>query len=80
MPNNPLLITSRLASRQDLYRALACCLLPRHRPAPTNLDAMADLLREARIRTVICAQWELPTEDGCVVRAVLGDLGITLQR
>ncbi|MCH6197543.1 hypothetical protein MHT86_08560 [Corynebacterium mastitidis] len=80
MPNNPLLITGRLASRQDLYRALACCLLPRHRPAPTNLDGMADLLREARVRTVICAQWELPAADSRAVRAVLGDLGITLQR
>ncbi|KQB86853.1 hypothetical protein [Corynebacterium lowii] len=80
MPNNPLLLTGPLTSRQDLYAALACCLCSDNRPAPKNLDAMADLLREAQVRTIICAQWELPPPDDRAVRAVFHDLGIAFQR
>ncbi|MBC3185136.1 hypothetical protein H7347_00820 [Corynebacterium sp. zg-331] len=79
MPHAPLLITRPLASRHDLYQALARCLFRGERSAPTNLDAMADLLRETQVRTIVCAQWDLPTADDRAVREVLGDLGIALQ-
>ncbi|KQB85126.1 hypothetical protein [Corynebacterium oculi] len=80
MTHNPLLITCPLTSRHDLYQALGCCLCQADRPAPTNLDGMADLLREAQVRTIICAQWALPAGDSRAVQEVLRDLGITLQR
>lgn len=80
MTHTPLLLTCPLTTRRDLYQALGCCLCQEGRPAPTNLDGMADLLREARVRTIISAQWNLPEEDDRAVRAVLQDLGIALQR
>lgn len=80
MLNNPILITSQLRSRTDLYRALAANTYAAHRPAPTNLDGMADLLREYRVRKIYCAGWELDTQDTQAVTEIFHNLGITLQR
>lgn len=80
MLNNPILITSQLRSRTDLYRALAANTYAEHRPAPTNLDGMADLLREYRVQKIFCAGWELGDLDTRAVTEVFDNLGITLQR
>ncbi|MGD7002851.1 hypothetical protein [Corynebacterium halotolerans] len=80
MLHNPVLITGQLRSRADLYRALAANTYGSHRPAPTNLDGMADLLREYHVEKVLCAGWGLTEEDTSAVLTVFADLGITLHR
>lgn len=80
MLNNPILITSQLHTRDDLYRALAANTYAGRRPAPTNLDGMADLLREYRVQKIYCAGWGLTDQDTREVAMVFNDLGITLQR
>lgn len=80
MLSNPILITHPLRSRDDLYVALAANTYRGNRPAPHNLDAMADLLREFRVCKIICANWQLPEADGRAVLSVFSDLQIALQR
>lgn len=81
--DNPILINHPLGCRQDFFDALTAisyrdCVTAR--PAPTNLDAMADLLREARAGTIIASDWRLDDADTSRISDVLGDLGITLCR
>lgn len=80
MLNNPVLITTPLRDRTDLFHALAANTYAGKRPAPTNLDGMADLLQEYRVKKILCAGWELSPEDTRHVTKVFDDLGITLQR
>ncbi|QGU07912.1 hypothetical protein COCCU_09965 [Corynebacterium occultum] len=80
MLNNPILITRALHSRADLYAALAANTYRDKRPAPANLDAMADLLREFQVSKIICAHWQLREDDEQAVLEVLADLEIELQR
>lgn len=81
--DNPILITTPLCSRQDFFNALTAisyraCVTAR--PAPTNLDGMADLLREARAGKIIASDWQLNAADTSRISRVLTDLGITLCR
>lgn len=80
MLSNPILITHPIRSRDDLYVALAATTYRGNRPAPQNLDAMADLLREFRVCKIICANWQLPDTEGQAVLSVFTDLQIELQR
>lgn len=80
MLNNPILITHPILNRVDLYKALADNTYNKQRPAPKNLDGMADLLREFRVSKIICADWRLHGEEARDVLRVLEDLQINLQR
>ncbi len=81
--DNPILINHSLRCRQDFFDALTAisyrdCVTPR--PAPTNLDGMADLLREARAGKIIASDWRLDDADTSRISGILDDLGITLCR
>lgn len=80
MLSNPVLITQPLCSRAELFRALAANTYASDRPAPKNLDAMADLLREFRVQKIICANWQLPSGETSDLLRVFKDLGVSLQR
>ncbi|AWB81480.1 hypothetical protein C3B44_03180 [Corynebacterium yudongzhengii] len=80
---SPVLLTHPLTSREEFFSELASALRqPKQvkRPAPKNLDAMADLLKEAKVKKVICSAWQLNEADDRAIRAVFKDLGIVLVR
>lgn len=81
--NSAILLTSEVGSRGQFFTALASALrLPGrgHRPAPTNLDDMADLLRETHVDKVICSHCSLDHSDEHALRQVFDDLGIAWVR
>lgn len=80
MQRNPLLITDRLRTRSDLYHALSAIHPTPDAPVPTNLDAMADLIRECGITHVVCADWELPPSDTQSIAHTFEDLGVHFSR
>ncbi|WIM67070.1 hypothetical protein QP027_08020 [Corynebacterium breve] len=77
---NPILITAPVGSLSDLYKAIATVVYPADRPAPTNLDGLADLLREYRVRRVLCSDWNIPSEDTRRVHRMFRDVGVDLIR
>lgn len=77
---NPVLVTSPVRTRSDLFGALANVLYPAERRAPTNLDGLADLLRETRVRRVIVSHWELNDDDSRQLSRVFKDVGAELVR
>ncbi|MGP6172717.1 hypothetical protein [Corynebacterium sp. A21] len=80
MLNNPILITHPILNHADLFEALADSTYNGQRPAPKNLDGMADLLREFRVSKIICADWRLSGDEARGVLGVFADLQINLQR
>lgn len=81
--SSPVLLTHEISTREEFYTALASALrLPKqvHRPAPTNLDGMADLLKEANVKKVLTSHCRLSDSDIAAIRAVFDDLGVVLVR
>lgn len=81
--DSPVLLTHRIETREELFVALASALRqPKQvkRPAPRNYDAMADLLKEAKVRKVICTSFALPEDDLATVTRIFDELGIDLAR
>ncbi|AKK11562.1 hypothetical protein [Corynebacterium uterequi] len=83
----PVLLTCRIRTAQDFYSALASAVRapkrtsgPEAAPVPTNLDGLADLIKEAQITKIICSDTKLPEQDSLAVRRVLADLDVTLVR
>ncbi len=76
---NRILITESIQTRQQFFDALgrtrACA-----RPAPRNLDDLADFLREGRIGVIIAADMHMELSDFAAIGQVLQDLGINLVR
>ncbi len=48
------------------------------RPVPRNLDALADLLREARVKRVVVTDWGMPEASRGGLLEVLADEGVEL--
>ena len=48
------------------------------RPVPRNLDALADLLRETRVKRVVVTDWGLPEASIGGLLEVLADEGVAL--
>lgn len=81
--NQPILLTCTVNERSELFDCLGS--IARHRsrtdrPAPSNLDGLADLLREERITKIIASDWRMADTETTAVVGVLDDLGITLVR
>lgn len=53
---------------------------PDARPVPRNLDALADLLRETRVKRVVVADWGMPEASIGGLLEVLADEGVELSR
>lgn len=53
---------------------------PDARPVPRNLDALADLLRETRVKRVVVTDWGIPEASIGGLLEVLADEGIELSR
>ncbi|MCG7296599.1 hypothetical protein MHJ86_06970 [Corynebacterium afermentans] len=53
---------------------------PDARPVPRNLDALADLLRETRVKRVVVTDWGMPEASIGGLLEVLADEGIELSR
>lgn len=77
---NPILITSAIRTRADFFAAVGDALCHDQRPAPTNLDGLADLLREFHVEQIICAHWCLGEVEERQILAVVRDLDIALLR
>ncbi|MCF4006204.1 hypothetical protein L1O03_03290 [Corynebacterium uropygiale] len=77
---NPILITSAIRTCPDFFAAVGDALCHDERPAPTNLDGLADLLREFHVEQIICAHWCLTEAEERRILAVIQDLGIALLR
>ncbi|MBZ8178442.1 hypothetical protein GP475_08255 [Corynebacterium poyangense] len=77
---NPILITSPVCTRSDFYSAVGDALCHDQRPAPRNLDGLADLLREFRVEQIICAHWCLEESEEKALHRIFEDLNITLHR
>ena len=50
------------------------------RPVPRNLDALADLLRETRVKRVVVTDWGIPEASIGGLLEVLADEGVELSR
>ncbi|WP_018296038.1 hypothetical protein [Corynebacterium lubricantis] len=77
---NPILLTGEIDTLQDLYTGIADVVYSTERPAPTNLDGLADMLRESHVRKVITSHWSLDDDDSRKVGQVFKDLGVHLVR
>lgn len=77
---NPVLITSPVASVEELARAISTAVFGPSRPAPKNLDGLADLLRETRVSRVIVSDWQLDEASTERVLEVFEDTGVGLVR
>lgn len=77
---NPVLITAPVASVADVCAALSGSVFGPERPAPRNLDGLADLLREAHLTRVVACDWRLPADDTRKVLAVFRDNRVELMR
>lgn len=53
---------------------------PDARPVPRNLDALADLLRETRVKRVVVTDWGMPEASIGGLLEVLADEGVELSR
>lgn len=53
---------------------------PDARPVPCNLDALADLLRETRVKRVVVTDWGIPEASIGGLLEVLADEGVELSR
>lgn len=71
------LLTSPIRSRADFYAEIGAL---DDAPAPRNLDALADFVREHQITCIIAAELCLPRQDYEAIREVLDDNGVTLLR
>lgn len=69
-----------VGSKSQLNSVLSRELFGPERPAPTNLDGLADLLRESGVKQVVVRNWRLPVEESVQVEAVLADVGVRLYR
>lgn len=77
---NPVLLTAPVSSVAELAEAISHAAFGSERPAPSNLDGLADLLREARITHIVASDWQLGAEDTRRVGIVFRDNNVTLYR
>lgn len=73
------LITEVIRDRYDFFAALGR-IHQCGRPAPANLDDMADFLRGLGVQSIIAARMEMDLADFAAVSEVLDDVGIALLR
>lgn len=78
MPLRRILITEPIKMKSDFFAALGGIRQAADTPAPKNLDAMADFLREHQIDRIVCVDWQMNDRDSHSVKQVLEDLGVTL--
>ena len=70
--------TSEAAAPPDASSPAASS--PDARPVPRNLDALADLLRETRVKRVVVTDWGMPEASVGGLLEVLADEGVELSR
>ena len=77
---NPIFVTRAVRSLEDLGRAVLSAAYGRDddRPVPTNLDALADLLRETGVGRVVVADWRVEGSSSSGLRAVFEGEGVEL--
>lgn len=77
---NPIFVTRTVRSLEDLARAVLSATYGRDddRPVPTNLDALADLLRETGVGRVVVVDWRVEGSSSSKLRAVFEGEGVEL--
>ena len=79
---NPIFLANPVHTLGDLARGiLTAAYGPKdaaNRPVPTNLDALADLLRETQVKRVVVASWRVEGSSTSKMRAVFEDEGVEL--
>ena len=73
-------LTRPVRSIEDLGAAIIATVYGAadSRPVPRNLDALADLLRETRVKRVVVTDWAMPEASIDGLLEVLADEGVTL--
>lgn len=78
-------VTRPVRSIEDLGVAIIAAVYgagaaasPDARPVPRNLDALADLLRETRVKRVVVTDWAMPEASIDGLLEVLADEGVAL--
>lgn len=77
---NPVLLTAPVGTVADVARDISAAVFGPDRPAPENLDGLADVLREARVTRVAASDWRLSAGDTRRVEEVFRDIGVRLSR
>ena len=77
---NPVLLTAPVHTVADVAGAISVAVFGPERPAPHNLDGLADLLREARPARVVACDWHLPADETRKVAAIFRDNRVELVR
>lgn len=77
---NPVLLTAPVESVADVAAGISRAVFGTQRPAPRNLDGLADMLREAHVTRVIACDWQLSAVDTMRVLEVFSDNNVTLVR
>ncbi|WP_175934649.1 hypothetical protein [Corynebacterium sp. Marseille-P4321] len=77
---NPILITSPVSDVAELSAAISAAVFGRERPAPRNLDGLADLLREVGTAKVVVSDWCIDDDRTRMVLQVFADVGVELVR
>lgn len=73
MPMTRVLITEPVSTKQEFFEALGAIRQAAGAPAPRNLDAMVDFLREHDVHYIFCADWQLGEEDTQVIAQILSN-------
>lgn len=75
-----IVLQGSFATRQEFFDLLGSAAWGLDRPAPTNLDGMADLIRETGIDKIsIRGSWSLPKEETERLEEVCADLSVNLR-
>lgn len=75
-----IILQGTFSTRQDFFTLLGRAAWGVDRPAPTNLDGMADLLREARVLSIsVRGVWTVDAAQTGRIRAVLADQGVNFR-
>lgn len=77
---NPVLLTAPVSTVADVARDISAAVFGPERPAPANLDGLADVLREARVTRVTASDWRLSAGETKRVEEVFRDNGVRLSR
>lgn len=73
MPMTRVLITEPVTTRAEFFEALGQIRQAADHPAPKNLDAMVDFLREHDVHYIFCSDWQLGEEDTRIITRILSD-------
>lgn len=75
-----IVIRGRFRDRQDFFGLIGRAAWGPERPSPTNLDGLADLIRETRLeRITVHGSWQVEQKTTSTLHRICADLGVSLR-